>query len=456
MTARSLYCYVVPSCLLLSLLSKPREPPLEPVAATSPLRAGTALVDITPTKFPVIVNGGFLEGSAKAVVDPLHARALVLANDQTTIAIVVVDSCMLPRELLDRAKDIASKATGIPTDKMLISATHTHTAPSAMGALGSRPDPDYPEFLIPLLARAIETAHQKLQPAQLGWGVIDDHEHTFNRRWIYRADKMLVDPFGEKSVRAMMNPGHLNPDVVGPSGPVDPGLTVVGIKTRAGKPLAVLANYSMHYYGSPALSADYYGRFCAKMRQAIVGDEKNDDFLAIMSQGTSGDLNAIDTTKPAKPRDIDAFAQGIADNALKVYRKLEYKDNIPLAMSESLLKLKRRVPDEKRLAWAKEKIAAMGDRRPKDKSEVYALEAVMLHDEPERELKLQALQARRLGDHGDAERGLYDHGLEAQEEQSFSGNDEHLAGQWQRGLHPAARAARARGLHDLGRRGRRR
>lgn len=391
MLARTLIYFCVPIGLLLSNFLYAAEAP----AAPGELRAGTALVDITPTKFPVIVNGGFLEGSAKAVVDPLHARALVLANDQTTLAIVVVDSCMLPRELLDRAKDLASKATGIPTDKMLISATHTHTAPSAMGALGSRPDPDYPEFLIPLLARAIETAHQKLQPAQLGWGVIDDYEHTFHRRWIYRADRMLVDPFGEKSVRAMMNPGHMNPDVIGPSGPVDPGLTVVGIKTRAGKPLAVLANYSMHYYGSPALSADYYGKFCNILRKEIVGDEKNDDFLAIMSQGTSGDLNAIDTTKPAKPRDIDAFAQGIADNALKVYSKLEYKDKIPLAMSESLLKLKRRVPDEKRLAWAKEKIAAMGDRRPKDKSEVYALEAVMLHEEPERELKLQAL---RLGD----------------------------------------------------------
>jgi len=393
MLARTLSSFQILVAVLWILAS--RLPAAEAPAAPGELRAGTALVDITPTKFPVIVNGGFLEGSAKGVVDPLHARALVLANEQTKIAIVVVDSCMLPRELLDRAKDLASKATGIPTDKMLISATHTHTAPSAMGALGSRPDPDYPEFLIPLLARAIETAHQKLQPAQLGWGVIDDYEHTFHRRWIYRADKMLVDPFGEKSVRAMMNPGHLNPDVVGPSGPVDPGLTVVGIKTRAGKPLAVLANYSMHYYGSPALSADYYGRFCAKMRHAIVGDDKNDDFLAIMSQGTSGDLNAIDTTKPAKPRDIDAFAQGIADNALKVYRKLEYKSDIPLAMSESLLKLKRRVPDEKRLAWAKEKIAAMGDRRPKDRSEVYALEAVFLHEEPERELKLQAL---KLGD----------------------------------------------------------
>ncbi len=397
MLARTLLFIYVPIALLLSNFLQAAEPTEKaaPEKAPAEFRAGTALVDITPTKFPVIVNGGFLEGTAKGVVDPLHARALVLSDGKTTLAIVVVDSCMLPRELLDRAKELASKATGIPTDKMLISATHTHTAPSAMGALGSRPDPDYPEFLIPLLARAIETAHQKLQPAQLGWGVIDDYEHTFNRRWIYRADRVLVDPFGEKSVRAMMNPGPMNPDVVGPSGPVDPGLTVVGIKTRDGKPLAVLANYSMHYYGSPALSADYFGRFCNILRKEIVGDDKNDDFLAIMSQGTSGDLNAIDTTKPAGKRDIDAFTQGIADNALKVYRELKYKDKVPLAMSESLLKLKRRVPDEKRLAWAKEKIAAMGDRRPKDKAEVYALEQVFLHEEPERELKLQAI---KLGD----------------------------------------------------------
>ncbi len=139
MLARTLFYFCVPIGLLLSNFLQAAEPPAE--KAPGELRAGTALVDITPTKFPVIVNGGFLEGSAKGVVDQLHARALVLANEQTKIAIVVVDSCMLPRELLDRAKDLASKATGIPTDKMLISATHTHTAPSAMGALGSRPIP---------------------------------------------------------------------------------------------------------------------------------------------------------------------------------------------------------------------------------------------------------------------------------------------------------------------------
>ena len=47
---------------------------------------------------------------------------------------------MMPRELIDRAKAIAREKTGIPTERMLISATHTHSAPSTMGALGTPPD----------------------------------------------------------------------------------------------------------------------------------------------------------------------------------------------------------------------------------------------------------------------------------------------------------------------------
>ena len=40
---------------------------------------------------------------------------------------------MIPRELLDSAKAMAEKATGIPASHMLISATHTHSAPAAAG-----------------------------------------------------------------------------------------------------------------------------------------------------------------------------------------------------------------------------------------------------------------------------------------------------------------------------------
>jgi hypothetical protein len=107
------------------------------------LQVGAAAVDITPNNFPVIVNGMFEERTADRAVDRLFARAFVLDDGKTSIAIVVVDSCMLPRELLDEAKSRAAKLTGIVEDHILISATHTHSAPAAMGVLGSRADAAY-------------------------------------------------------------------------------------------------------------------------------------------------------------------------------------------------------------------------------------------------------------------------------------------------------------------------
>ena len=63
----------------------------------------------------------------------------------------VVDTYMVPRDLIDRAKELAAQATRIPVDKVLVSATHTHSAPSAMGCLGSRVDPDYAAALAPII-----------------------------------------------------------------------------------------------------------------------------------------------------------------------------------------------------------------------------------------------------------------------------------------------------------------
>src|SRR5436190_11923884 len=91
-----------------------------PYAEAGKLKAGAAAIDITPTEFPVIVNGMFEERIATKALDPLFAKSIVLDDGQMKIAIVVVDSCMLPRDLLDEAKDIATKSTGIPTDRICI------------------------------------------------------------------------------------------------------------------------------------------------------------------------------------------------------------------------------------------------------------------------------------------------------------------------------------------------
>ena len=96
-------------------------------------RAGAYAMDVSAAIFPAIVNGMFLKRTSKTVNDRLFARWLVLDDGTTRLAIAVVDSCMVPPEILDEAKRIAHEKTGIVTDKMMISATPTHSAPAAIG-----------------------------------------------------------------------------------------------------------------------------------------------------------------------------------------------------------------------------------------------------------------------------------------------------------------------------------
>ncbi|MCZ2342463.1 MAG: hypothetical protein LC104_11820 [Bacteroidales bacterium] len=367
---------------------------LSPLLVWADFRAGAAAVDVTPEQFPVIVNGSFLEKTATKANDPLHARALVLDDGATRLALVVVDSCMMPREFLDQTKALIQNETRIPTERMLISATHTHTAPAAMGCLGSDADPKYGEYLQRQIVRAVRQAIANLAPAQAGHTVTDAGAFTNCRRWIFRSDKVKTDPFGFPTMRAHMHPGYQNPDVVGPSGPVDPGLSLLAIRTVDDKPLAVLANFSMHYFGSAPVSADYYGAFCAKLSERVGG--QNPQFVSIMSQGTSGDLHWMDYAKPRLNLGMVEYAHRVAAVAEAALQKVQYRRDITLAMAETRVTFGRRTPNAERLAWAKA-IAAKAGPKPKNQQEIYAREAILLDAEPTRELKLQAI---RIGDLG--------------------------------------------------------
>ena len=333
-----------------------------------------------------------------SVSSRLNARALALSDGETKIVIVVVDSCMMPKELLDEAKDLASKRTGIPADHMLVSATHTHSAASSFGCLGTPPDENYVPFLKERLSDAIVAAVAALQPAQVGFATVDAPEYTALRRWIRRPDRVELDPFGNRTVRANMHAGRNWDDVTGESGPEDPQLSLISVQTREGKPLAVLANFSMHYFsGERGISADYFGKFCNGLKNRIA---PNSNFVGIMSHGCSGDIWRRDYTKPdswENLSNIDDYAAGLVGIAAKALEDVEYKSDVDLAMAEQRMKLKYRTPDLQRVEWAQKVIDAMETELPKTKEEVYANEQLILHEKQQTEIVTQAL---RIGDIG--------------------------------------------------------
>ncbi|MEO8270657.1 MAG: LamG-like jellyroll fold domain-containing protein, partial [Aureliella sp.] len=268
---------------------------------------------------------------------------------------------------------------------------------AAMGCLGTRLDEAYAARLIVQIADAIVQAHANLQPARIGWTAVEDWEHTHNRRWIRKPESLIVDPFGNATGRAHMHPGYLSADIIGPSGPVDPTLSIVAVQSLDGQPLAVLANYSQHYFGAAPISADYYGLFCKYIAE-LLGQpgEGNGPFVAALSQGTSGDLMWMDYGAPAKSIAMAEFAEAVAKVAERGLSQIEYHDSAPLSMVEVRLPLDYRVPDAERLAWAEPISAKIEDNLPKSLPEVYAQEALILHQRQRTELKLQAIRIGEL------------------------------------------------------------
>ena len=366
------------------------------------LKAGAFAQDVTPTKFPISVNGNFSDIQATAAHDRLHARCLVLDDGTTTLAIVVVDSCMMPRELIEDAKRRATKATGIPADHILISATHTHTAPTVTGVFQSEPNADYVPFLAEKIAEGIAKAHSLLAPAKIGFGRGRDETQVFNRRWKREHALIPPDPFGGTTDRVQMNPGHLAQGLVEAAGPVDPEISLLAVTTPDGKPVAVLANYSLHYVGGlPALSADYFGAFAERLAQRVAPGDKS--FVAAMSNATSADANNVDFGSPALKAGpgerIRVVAESVSGRAAEAYKTIEFTRDLTLAAAAKDIRLGVRKPTAKDRERARRILDEQKDKKVLTGSAaVYARETVLMADYPE--TVPVTLQALRIGDIG--------------------------------------------------------
>jgi len=369
-----------------------------------PLRAGAAAVDISPTRFPVNMPGGFRPNMAEGVHDPLHARALVLDDGATAMALVVVDNLGVVGEAVDKIKARAAERCGLAPERILVSSTHTHTAPHSYVVDGPPEAVAYHEILVNGAAEAIVRAHAALQPAELGHAVHPLPDEVHNRRWFLKPGTMPPNPFGEIDL-VKMNPPR-SPDVLlHPAGPTDPDITILSVQeAQSRRPLALLANYSLHYVGAipkGRVSADYYGEFARRMPSRLSADE---GFVAMMSNGTSGNINNIPfgiTRPPREPfEQVRIVARKAADAAWRAWTTIDkHRSDIRLGVIQRVVTLRRRRPTPKQIERAKA-ILAITDETEREKlprlADIYAERTLALAQADE---TLDApLQALRIGD----------------------------------------------------------
>ncbi len=341
-------------------------------AAAQPrqLQAGAATSNITPELGAVIV-GGWGQPRATYIHDELHARCLVLDDGQTQLGFVICDNVGIPRQVFDMARRMAEQETGIPAWRLMMSSTHTHSGPSARGQSAlqlDEPLDDYQFFLARRIVDGLRRAQHNLQPARIGWGSGQLAEQVFNRRWLLKPGTPNISPFGDQE-RARMNPGAGNPNLLEPAGPVDPEISFISVQTADGLPLALLANYSLHYVGgvgSGHVSADYFAMFAQRIGELLQTKPADPPFVGIMTNGTSGDVNNNNLVNPSRQRMPPYAKMQIVANqaAAVVYQQLQttqYVEWIPLAAEQTEIPLAVRKPDEQRLAWAREVLAKPED-----------------------------------------------------------------------------------------------
>lgn len=247
-------------------------------------------------------------------------------------------------------------------------------------------------------------AYANLEPARIGWGGIEEPSELFNRRWFVSDQKLLQNPFGGLD-KVRMNPPRGSAALIEPAGPVDPEVSFLSVQSIDGRPIALLANYSLHYVGGVDqgdVSADYFGIFSQRIGELLDAGANDRPFVGMMSNGTSGDVNNInfrgrDGKSYKQYEKMAEVAEVVAQRVKSAHDQIEFRDWVPLKSARRELTLKFRKPDEAMQKYFAEVLAKPeGAERYHRYETNYAGRVQTLLDGPD-EVSIP-LQAVRIGD----------------------------------------------------------
>ncbi len=303
-------------------------------SAQAELRVGVAAVKITPPSGTPMAGYYYARGS-EDVIDDLYAKAAVLDDGSTKVALVVCDLISLPRDTVLDARQLIEQQTSIPGGHVMISATHTHTGPSLSRGSerdkqdGGASDParKYTLELPKRIAQAVAEANGKLKPVAVSYACEHENRLSYCRR------------FWMKDGTVGWNPGKLNPKVIRPVSPIDPEVGVAYFETTDKKPLLTYVNFALHAdtTGGTRISADYPGALSRRL-----ADGQGPDMLTIFANGACGNINHINVNwaKPqSSPAEANRLGTILAGSVFKAYMDLKPVGDTTLRVRSQVLQL---------------------------------------------------------------------------------------------------------------------
>jgi neutral ceramidase len=301
------------------ILPGPASPP--PGAGRGLLRAGFAKVDITPPPGVGLAGNGPEGLPTDGWRSRLYVRAMVLEDPAgERIAVAVVDLAHVSTSLHRLAADRLLKDTGIGADRLIVSATHTHSGPSHFygeklyndqSSRLSGYDPRMERLVIAGIDRAVRQAARSLLPARAAWTFVDIRGVTRNRSvtayCLNQGDLERVAPCiwkGPDLDSAEFADRAVNPTAA---------ILRVEVRGRSSwQPAGLFVAFAIHGTGMPnvgtALDGDIHGEVTraldARLRATWTSGDGTPEPVAVFANGNEGDVSpAVDTaTRCARPR----------------------------------------------------------------------------------------------------------------------------------------------------------
>ena len=215
------------------------------------LRAGAAKVDVTPLE-------NELPQSFEGVLDRIYSRAIVIDDGTSTAALISVDAGAVPDAIWQDVTERLERELGIPTDNVVLTATHTHSVPrQGVGAYTDK------------IVESVRLAKARLTSARVGYGTGVSYLNV---------NRNIIDP---RTRRWWEGPNY--------EGPSDKTVAVIVFQDLRGEPIAVYYNYAMHAVTVGQL--DLVSGDAPGTASKYVEDNFDGSVVALWSSGAAGDQN---------------------------------------------------------------------------------------------------------------------------------------------------------------------
>jgi neutral ceramidase len=273
--------------------------------------AGFHRIDITPPTGVPLAGFAARKGVSSGVHDPVFVHALVIEKDGRAVAFVSVDVLGLAADFVRRVRQMITGDIGLPPQAVMVSATHTHSAPVTVSTFfnpGETLDQAYMDRLASAIADAVAAAWRGRVPSRVGVG------------------SGRICGFG----RNRRTPNHL---------PVDEEVGILKVTTPDGRPRGALINHACHptVLGPDNLlvSGDFPA-FAVRRIEAELGAGCFAMFVngaqGNVSTGHSSELSAIGIITPGRTFERAAdLGDRLAGVVLETFPSIPTDDDLLLA-----------------------------------------------------------------------------------------------------------------------------